>query len=48
MTIGKQSTHFMGVEVYGLTNDNMLNERIHCVAGLIVFSLEMNDILSVK
>lgn len=36
----------MGVEVYGLSNDSLLNERIQCVEGLIMYSLEMNDMLS--
>lgn len=46
MTIGKQSIHFMDVELYRLTNDNLLNERIQCVEDLIMYSLEMNGMLS--
>lgn len=42
----KAVTYFMGVEVYGLNNDSLLNERIQCVEGLIMYSLEMNDMLS--
>lgn len=36
----------MDVELYRLTNDNLLNERIQCVEDLIMYSLEMNGMLS--
>lgn len=46
MIIGKHSIHFMGVEIYMLTNDNLLNERTQRVEDLIMCRLKMNDMLS--
>lgn len=44
MTIGKQSFHFMGVYVNGLTNGDLPpNERTQCGERLIMCTLEMND-----
>lgn len=42
----KAVAYFMGVEEYGLSNDSMLNEKIGCVEGLIMYSLEMKNMLS--
>lgn len=46
MIIGKHSIHFMGVEIYMLTNDNLLNESTQRVEDLIMCRLKMNDMLS--
>lgn len=48
MTIRKQSLILWEWKYMGcvMSDDSLLNERIQCVEGLIMYSLEMNDILS--
>lgn len=46
MTIRKQSLILWEWKYMGcvMSDDSLLNERIQCVEGLIMYSLEMNDI----